>query len=230
MTDNFYFVHQPLAGNGSITVRVTSLTGTAQRTASLADRVDPPTRARPQPWAKAGIIIKASTKPGSAYAAIMVTGSHGVRMQYDYTHDTAGPAGRRLRGVSALAAADPLRRHDHRLRLGRRHPLDPGRHRPPDRAAVHRAGRAVRRLARRTTWPPSPSAATQRHRRRPSQATAVFDHVSLGGRTWPVPGRGPATALIGGQPTASPVEPGGQRAGTGRPRFTVTGSGDIAPV
>ena len=27
VTDSFYFVHQPLAGNGSITVRVTSLTG-----------------------------------------------------------------------------------------------------------------------------------------------------------------------------------------------------------
>ena len=27
MTDTFYFVHRPLAGNGSITARVTSLTG-----------------------------------------------------------------------------------------------------------------------------------------------------------------------------------------------------------
>jgi hypothetical protein len=27
VTDSFYFVRQPLAGNGSITVRVTSLTG-----------------------------------------------------------------------------------------------------------------------------------------------------------------------------------------------------------
>ena len=33
------------------------------------------------PWAKAGIIIKASTRQGSAYAAMMVTGGHGVRMQ-----------------------------------------------------------------------------------------------------------------------------------------------------
>ena len=44
-----------------------------------------------QPWAKAGLIVKASTTQGSAYAAIMVTGGHGVRMQYDYTHDVAGP-------------------------------------------------------------------------------------------------------------------------------------------
>ena len=48
----------------------------------------------PVPWAKAGIIIKASTKPGSAYAAMMATGGHGVRMQYNYTGDMAGlPAG-----------------------------------------------------------------------------------------------------------------------------------------
>ena len=77
VTDSFYFVHQPLAGNGSITVRVTSLTGQAGL----------------QPWSKAGVIIKAGTRPGSAYAAMMVTAGHGVRMQYDYTGDIAGPAG-----------------------------------------------------------------------------------------------------------------------------------------
>src|SRR6202035_3756504 len=53
-----------------------------------------------QPWSKAGIIVKASTKQGSGYAAMMVTGSHGVRMQYDYTHDTPGLAG-------AVSAASP---------------------------------------------------------------------------------------------------------------------------
>ena len=45
-----------------------------------------------QPWAKAGLILSAATKPGSPYAAVMLTGAHGVRMQYDYTHDIAGPA------------------------------------------------------------------------------------------------------------------------------------------
>ena len=67
------------------------------------------------PWAKAGIIIKAAPGPGSAYAAMMVTGSHGVRMQWNYTSDTPGPARLRLGGNPALAAADPLRRRDHRL-------------------------------------------------------------------------------------------------------------------
>ena len=39
---------------------------------------------------------------------MMVTGDHGVRMQDDYTNDTAGQPGAVSRGVPALAAADPL--------------------------------------------------------------------------------------------------------------------------
>jgi ABC-type transport system involved in multi-copper enzyme maturation permease subunit len=35
-------------------------------------------------------MIKASTKQGSAYAAMLVTGSNGTRMQWDYTGDKAG--------------------------------------------------------------------------------------------------------------------------------------------
>src|ERR1700722_18595899 len=94
VTDQFEFAHQSLAGNGSLTVAVKSLTGQVQTppgglSLSLADAVPP----GPQPWTKAGIIIKASLKPGSAYAAVMVTGGHGVRMQYDYTHDIAGQGG-----------------------------------------------------------------------------------------------------------------------------------------
>src|SRR5271154_5429029 len=72
----FYFAHQALTGDGSITVRMTGLTSSAL-----------------QPWAKSGIIIKADTVPGSAYAAMMVTGAHGVRMEWDFTQDTAGMPG-----------------------------------------------------------------------------------------------------------------------------------------
>jgi hypothetical protein len=87
VTDGFYFVRQPLAGNGSLTAEVAAPVhaGPAPE-APKGFPTPPPT----QPWAKAGLIIKASTKPGSAYAAVMLTGSHGARMQYDYTHDIAG--------------------------------------------------------------------------------------------------------------------------------------------
>ena len=45
------------------------------------------------PWAKTGIMLKDGTEQGSAYAAVMMTGEHGVRMQYDYEHDIAGSPG-----------------------------------------------------------------------------------------------------------------------------------------
>jgi hypothetical protein len=102
VTDSFSFVHQPLTGNGTITARVTSLTGahaniaTAGRAAQVGSGLVPGLAE----WAKAGIIIKRSTQQGSAYAAMMVTGAHGVRMQDNYTGDTAGLPG-------AVSAAHP---------------------------------------------------------------------------------------------------------------------------
>ena len=82
VSDSFYFVHQALMGNGSLTVRVTSL-------ASAVPVPHGGTQRAVVPWAKAGIILTASLAGGSAYAAIMVTGSHGIRMQDDYTGDVA---------------------------------------------------------------------------------------------------------------------------------------------
>src|ERR1019366_7782591 len=60
VTDDSYFVHQSLDGNGSITARLASLD------TELANAGSPPPHIA-VPWAKAGIIIKASSKPGSAY-------------------------------------------------------------------------------------------------------------------------------------------------------------------
>ena len=86
--DAFYFAHQPVTGNGTITVQVTSLTGQVEvgQAGNGAPRMGPGL----QPWSKAGIIIKENTSQGSAYAAMMVTGSNGVRMQWDYINDTPG--------------------------------------------------------------------------------------------------------------------------------------------
>jgi hypothetical protein len=104
VTDAFYFVHQPLRGDGSITVRVTSLanvTGLMARPGGGGgDSARTAARASIQPWAKAGIIVKESTTPGSQYAAVMATASHGVQMQYNFTHSVAGSPG-------AVSAASP---------------------------------------------------------------------------------------------------------------------------
>lgn len=87
VSDKFYFVHKPLIGDGSITVRVTSLTGIITYPPPNHDEY---MVSGVVPWAKAGILIKDGLKQGSAYAAMMVTGSHGIRMQYNFLNDTAG--------------------------------------------------------------------------------------------------------------------------------------------
>lgn len=87
VTDTFTFLHQALAGDGEVIARVTAITG-------LASGVDPDAPSHTvEPWAKAGLIVRAGTGQGSSYAAVMVTGGHGVRLQYDYTHDVAGSPG-----------------------------------------------------------------------------------------------------------------------------------------
>jgi ABC-type transport system involved in multi-copper enzyme maturation permease subunit len=94
VSDSFYFVHQPLVGNGSITVRVASLSGLYSTQGALnPDSGTAGMTPGTQPWSKAGIIIKQNSSPGSAYAAMMTTGSNGVRMQYDFVHDIAGDSG-----------------------------------------------------------------------------------------------------------------------------------------
>jgi len=83
VNDAFEFVHQSLTGDGTVTVRVSELAG------AILDP-DGSVPAEVQPWAKAGVIVKDGTAEGSQYAAIMLTGGHGVRMQHNFTHDTAG--------------------------------------------------------------------------------------------------------------------------------------------
>lgn len=85
--DDFSFVHQPLTGDGEITARVSGMTGTITYPPPDHDQIV----AGLVPWAKAGIMVKAGTKPGSAYASMLLTGHHGVRMQSDFTHDAAAP-------------------------------------------------------------------------------------------------------------------------------------------
>ena len=69
VSDSFYFVHKQLDGDGSITVRVTSLIEQAPRGGGDAS----PSQPVVIPWAKAGLIVKANTTQGSPYAAVMAT-------------------------------------------------------------------------------------------------------------------------------------------------------------
>ena len=222
VTDSFYFAHRPLDGNGTITVRVTSLAGQIPDfSGGGGGSGGPQTRSGLVPWAKAGIIIKASTTQGSAYAAMMVTGGHGVRMQYDFTGDAPGLAG-------AVSAAAPRW-----LRLTRSGDTLTG-YDSADGAHWTKVGAATLAGLPSTvqsglfaTSPPywQASGGGTSVTGGPSEATGAFDHVRLMG-AWPnAAWAGTAIGDAGGPAAGSPG--GFQDAAGGR--FTVSGVGDIAP-
>jgi ABC-type transport system involved in multi-copper enzyme maturation permease subunit len=227
VTDSFYFVHQPLNGNGSITARMSSLTGLIP-TPSSSGRVPagqgPQTGMRPglEPWSKAGIIIKASTRPGSAYAAMLVTGSHGVRMQDDYTGDTAGLPG----GVSPASprwlrltrSGDRLTGYDS---ADGTHWTQVGTVTLAGLPSTVQAGMFA--TSPMYTHVTSQSLGGSSGTGGPTLATAVLDHLSLRG-----PSGGAWTGdEVGGTAGLYPTAGGGYHQAGGR--FTVRGSGDIAP-
>ena len=93
VADSYYVAARQLSGDGTITTRVTGLTGvTSSAPANAAPSLS---RTRPglAAWSKAGLIITGDTRPGAPYAAVMATARHGVRFQYQYTHDRSGPSG-----------------------------------------------------------------------------------------------------------------------------------------
>jgi ABC-type transport system involved in multi-copper enzyme maturation permease subunit len=217
VTDSYHLVGQTLAGNGSLTARVTSLTTEWGSGASPDSGSD--LRPGPVPWAKAGIIITASTRPGAAYAAMLVTPDHGVRMQDNYIGDVAGLPGR-------VSAAAPRW-----LRLTRSGQTVTG-YDSTDGTHWSRVG-AVRlaglpstvRAGLFTTAPGWQTTGTSfggaQGNGGPSLATATLDQVRRSG-SWP-DGRWQGT-LVGG---AGLTGPGYQQNGG---RFTIAGSGDIAPA
>ena len=229
VNDSYYLVAQPLARNGCITVQITSLTGMISQNGGFVGPGSPPQGTMSKglvPWAKAGIIITGSTRPGSAYAAMMVTGSHGVRMQYDYTGDVAGLPG-------SVSATSPRW-----LRLTRSADVITGYDSADGRrwtevGTVTLAGLAgTVQVGLFATSPLdfTPNFATYGESggsTSNSVATGTFDDVSLGGGAprgrWVGQYVGAGTDSNGPQPSGI----GFRQAGG---RFTVTGSGDIGPV
>ena len=237
VTDSFNFAHQPLTGNGSITVRVTSFRGEhANINGHPAQAGNGPNMAPGlMPWSKAGVIIKQNLHQGSAYAAIMVTGSNGVRMQYNYTGDTAGLAGNvsaaSPRWLRLTRSGDTITGYDS---AGGTHWTEVGAVRLAGLPATVPAGMFATSPDYFVTSTSFGGGSSQGG---PSQATGVFDHVTVSGNpaggTWsdrPVGGGGPL-----GQ--TGPAGPAGLRGASGPVGFThadgtytLTGSGDIAPV
>jgi len=62
-SDQFHFVDTTLSGDGSVSARISS-------------------QQNSDPWAKAGVMLRASTDPGSPYYFVMITPGNGVNVQY----------------------------------------------------------------------------------------------------------------------------------------------------
>jgi hypothetical protein len=212
--DRFSFAHQPLAGDGEITARVGAMTGVITYPPPGHDQIV----AGLVPWAKAGIMIKAGIRPGDAYAAMLLTGHEGVRMQADFTSDRAvlgfsDSAWLRLkrRGdrITGYASADGSTwREIETVRL-------------PGLPAIAQVGLFVT----------SPSDVSQEAgsggghvvQARFTQATADFTGVAPAG-----PWRYDLVGDDGNRTDLEKVHPPGVKESAGT--LTVTGSGDIAPL
>ncbi|MGW0481518.1 hypothetical protein [Nonomuraea sp. NPDC003214] len=220
VTDRFFFVHQRLDGDGAITARVASMTGRIRK----PDERPGVTNLVPGvvPWAKAGVMVKDGTRQGAAYAAVMVTGGHGVRMQHGFTEDRAGTAASAPVWLRLVRSGDELTGFE-----------------SPDGRTWAEVGTAtltgLPESVRIGLFVTSPgdltfsqdvlggTVAAQRF----TEATAAFDQVGV---------RGAATGGAWSHDDVGvTVGPGGAPHHPGRhlrqgDTFTVTGTGDIAPA
>nr|WSY51488.1 DUF1349 domain-containing protein [Streptomyces sp. NBC_00886] len=210
VSDSFHFTHRPLTGDGTITARVTGLKSTDGESM--------------EPWAKAGIIVKSSQKQGSPYAAVLATPAHGVRMQWNFTHDKAGPSsdlakapewlrltrlGSKLTGYASVDGQNWTRLGEVRLD-GLPKTVQVGLLlATPDHAVVQRSFGSTSERAGRTT------------------VTGTYDHLTL--QSTSTDTRWTSTDIGApndpNAPKATPTTTQVSATGT----YTLTGNGDIAP-
>jgi ABC-type transport system involved in multi-copper enzyme maturation permease subunit len=227
VSDTYMFVHQALTADGTVTVRIVSFSGTHTSLNDSGPVNGFSSSAKGQagsqqypglaPWAKAGILLEPATKQGTAYAAVMVTGSHGVQMQYNYSGDSPGLAG-------AVGPSSPRW-----LRLRRHADVITG-YDSTDGAHWTQIGTArlagLAHTVQIGLFVTSPVYfADGSVNGTPSDATATFDQVSTQGdlprRSWtadPVTGSDLYPTAVSGWQQSSADS------------FTITGSGDIAPL
>lgn len=226
VVDGFTFVHRPLGADGTLTARIASMTGQIRAGGSGTPDLEA--------WAKAGLIVKAGTAQGSSYAAVMVTGGHGVRMQSDFTHDTAGPE------VAAPSAAAP--RWLRLTRAGRTltgatspdgtHWTTVGTVTLPKLPATAQAGLFVTSSAHMEVDRHSLGRSATSS---PTRATAVFDHVTLtggsgGGASSAQVARAWHTTDVGADPMSAGLSGATHRTTPDGEVFSISGSGDIGPA
>ena len=222
VADTYEFVGTRLTGDGTITARLTSLAGRVW--AGPANEAPSLGHARPglTSWAKAGLLITPSTRQGSSYAAVMASGGHGVRFQYDYTHDQAG-----LPGPIAVGAV-------RWLRLTRTGDTITG-YDSSDGTDWQHVGSAQLASLPKTVQVGMFATSPMTSAGAATQATASFDHVVIGsGADGAAPAAPNAMAWHAASIGTAPQDyyprlgsGGYRRAGSS---VVVTGSGDIAPA
>jgi ABC-type transport system involved in multi-copper enzyme maturation permease subunit len=212
VADSYQYLEQSLTGDGTLTVQITSLTGLIST--NPPDAAPSITASRPGPatWAKAGILLTATTKQGAPYAAVMATASHGIRFQFDYTHDQSGPP-------DTITSASPRW-----LRLTRTGDTITG-YDSTNAATWHEIGTA--RLAGLPRGVDVGLFVTSpvTYQEVPTQATGTFDHLTLNGRA----------AASSWQSRSIGTNDYYPKLGSGTLRrsgatVTLSGSGDIAPA
>jgi ABC-type transport system involved in multi-copper enzyme maturation permease subunit len=226
VTDTYMFVHRTLAGDGTLTARVASLSGahtspspTAGSAFGASSKRQPGSQLHPglAPWAKAGILLEPGTNQGTRYAAVLVTGSHGVQMQYNYTHDSPGLAGAvgpsSRRWLRLSRAGDVITSY---VSTDGAHWTEIGTARLAGLPRMVQIGLFV-------TSPDYFAAGTDDAT--PSVATASFDQVSARGD---LPDRSWTPDAIAGLYPSLPSASTWKQASAGT--FTISGSGDIAPL
>ena len=219
MADSYQFVDQSLTGNVTLTARVTALTGVISTNTSNVAPSPAHTRPELTGWAKAGILLTPSTRQGSPYAAVMATGSHGIRWQYDYTHDSAGLPG-------SLSDTSPRW-----LRLTRSGDTLTGYDSPDGKTWTRIGTTRLAGMPARVSvglFVTSPVSFQESNGGIPTRATATFDHISIhrpGGARAANPWHGQSIG-VGPASFYPTLGSGGYHRSGGA--FVVSGSGDIA--
>jgi hypothetical protein len=216
VADSYQFMGEPLTGNGTITAQIASLSGlVSTNPVNVAPSLSA-TRPGVAEWAKAGVLVIPSTRQGSPYAAVMATGDHGVRFQYDYSRDRAGlpgaVSGASPRWVRLTRAGDTITGYD-----------------SADGTSWHQIGTtrlsglpATVKVGLFVTSPVSFQSATGYS----TQATGTFTHLTVSGTTT---GTWQSRSVGMSQADFYPTLGTGTSHRSGG-RFALTGSGDIAPA
>jgi len=222
VSDSFYFVHQPVTGDTTLTVRVASLTAPrvldrrSMGGESLSLLNDP----SPYAGAAAGIMIKDGTRSGSSYASVMLTADRGVRLQSDYATDRAGSASSGTRWLRLVRAGDTITGYE----------SGDGTTWTPIGSATPRDLPSTAEVGFYVSSPPalytSRGGASSSLGERPTNADATFDSVALDGSDqWTGQQIEDGNSVLR-QEKGGPA--GGRHSASGS-GFVVTGTGMVGP-